>query len=161
MDMEVMNKNHELVIKYPWLKPDTEDWDETWTKLDAMPKGWREAFGEMICEEIAPYAPEDYDIFDVKEKYGMLRWYDYGGNEKIDQIIKEYEKVSAHVCVGCGCPDVPQTVHNFWIEPICRDCYNKYVNSTKSYEEVIGEEYKIDDEIRGQKIRDWWLQKHG
>lgn len=156
MDLE----NKKLVKKYPWLKPDCVDWDGTWTKLDMMPKGWREAFGEMMCEEIAQYAPEDYGVFDIKEKYGSLRWYDYNGNEDIDRIIGEYEDISAHICFVCGRPDIPQTTRDWWIEPICKDCYEKKINSTKAYEEVIGEENHIKDELRGNKIRDWWMKKH-
>ena len=51
--------NRWLCMKYPWLLPrnrwtdkEIEDYDYSWTELDAMPEGWREAFGEQMCEEI-------------------------------------------------------------------------------------------------------------
>ena len=52
-------KNKELVEKYPFLMPHNrwtdhipEDYDYSYTELDAMPDGWRKAFGERMCEEI-------------------------------------------------------------------------------------------------------------
>ena len=59
----ILNKS--LIKKYPWLIPRSRrtgkvinNYDYTWTELDAMPKGWREAFGELLCEEIQEEPPQ-------------------------------------------------------------------------------------------------------
>ena len=57
-----MNKeyNKQLVEKYPFLLPRNRwtgnvpaDYDYSYTELDAMPDGWRKAFGEQMGQEIA------------------------------------------------------------------------------------------------------------
>lgn len=57
--MNTIEYNRELIEKYPFLLPrnrwtgkPSEDFDYSYTELDAMPKGWREAFGEQLCEEL-------------------------------------------------------------------------------------------------------------
>lgn len=52
-------KNKELTKEYPWLIPRNrftgeivEDYDYSWTELDAMPKGWKEAFALKLCNEL-------------------------------------------------------------------------------------------------------------
>lgn len=76
----ILNKS--LIEKYPWLYPRYEwsgekvkDFDYTWTELDAMPDGWREAFGELLCEEIQEELEkynfaDKYSIAQIKEKFG-------------------------------------------------------------------------------------------
>ena len=57
--MENVEYNKQLIEKYSWLYPHyqwtgekVEDYDYTWTELDALSEGWRKAFGELLCEEI-------------------------------------------------------------------------------------------------------------
>lgn len=40
----------------------------------------------------------------VKEKYGTLRFYVYGGDERIDGMIRMAEAMSAVTCEQCGKP---------------------------------------------------------
>ena len=84
--------NTELVERYPflalrnaWTADIIEDYDpeRDGTYLDEMPRGWKIAFGEQMCEELRnellrwDYL-DDYRILQVKEKYGTLHWYDNG-----------------------------------------------------------------------------------
>ena len=87
--------NKQLVEKYPFLLPRnrwtgkvSKDYDYSYTELDDMPDGWRKAFGEQMCEEIKQELEEkglldQYRISQIKEKYGVLCWYDFGFTEKI------------------------------------------------------------------------------
>ena len=80
-----------------------EDYDYTYTKLDFMHEGWRNNFGIEMCEKIkkclkkARYANK-YRITEIKEKWGVLRWYDAGVPKSIldelESIIKYYEDKS-------------------------------------------------------------------
>ena len=130
-----MNKeyNKQLVEKYPFLLPRNrwtgkvpEDYDYSYTELDAMPYGWRKTFGEQMCEEIKQELEENnlldqYRISQIKEKYGELCWYDFGCTKKIlKEIIPKYEKLSTHTCIKCGKPATKVTLG--WISPYCDDC---------------------------------------
>ena len=74
---------------------------------------------------------------DYKSKYGGLRFYVSGATPKVSEIIHQYECMSEYICENCGEPDVGST--QGWIMPICRTCYAKSYNSTRSYDECVGE----------------------
>lgn len=150
-------ENQRLVERYPFLLPHNrwtdkipDDYDYSYTELDAMPEGWRIAFGEEMCEEIrneliANNYLEKYRITQIKEKYGSLRWYDFGCTEKmLREIIPKYEERSARTCMMCGKPATRITLG--WISPYCDDCVPKYRKGedafdfrTMSIEEYYGE----------------------
>lgn len=128
--------NKELIERYPFLMPRnlwtgevSDEYDYTYTKLDAMPNGWRIAFGEQMCEEIreelikADYL-DRYRIMDIKEKWGRLAWYDnYGTDRLYREIIPKYERLSEHTCIRCGRPATK--VSTAWISPWCDGCAKK------------------------------------
>lgn len=96
-----------------------------YTRLDSMPKGWKKAFGVQLCKEIKQAlldnggrkALKNYCILDIKEKYGVLHWYDANGNREIDKIIEKYEYISQHTCIVCG--KGADYLTEGWIEPYC------------------------------------------
>ena len=129
-------QNKELVDRYPFLLPHNgwtdevpEDYDYSYTELDAMPDGWRIAFGEQMCEEIRQELVKSeyldgYRIAQIKEKYGALRWYDFGGPGKIQrEIVPKYENLSTYTCIRCGKPATRISLG--WISPFCDDCVPK------------------------------------
>lgn len=135
--MNNIEYNKSLIKKYPWLYPRSEwsgerieNYDYTWTELDVMPNGWREAFGELLCEEIQEELEkynfvDEYSIAQIKEKFGGLRWYDNGvpSECKIHEIIENYSVCSEYICIFCGELDVPCT--DGWITPVCKNCIKK------------------------------------
>ena len=148
----ILNKS--LIEKYPWLYPHYEwsgekvkDFDYTWTELDAMPNGWREAFGELLCEEIQEELEKynfvnEYSIAQIKEKFGGLRWYDNGvpSKCKIHEIIENYSVCSEYICISCGELDVPYT-EDGWITPVCKKCIKKMnIKNPDGYWEQISKE---------------------
>ena len=135
--MTQMN-NKDLIKKHPYLLPrhvwtddPIEDYDYSFTLLDDMPEGWRKAFGEQMCDEITAVLKKynflnDYRVVQVKEKYGSLRWYDYGAPdgafEEINKIIHKYEVLSAKTCINCGKPATKISLG--WISPYSDECAN-------------------------------------
>lgn len=129
-------ENRNLVERFPFLLPRNrwtdevpEDYDYSYTELDAMPEGWRRAFGVQLCEEIkaelviAGYLNE-YRIAQIKEKYGSLCWYDFGATEKIlSEIVPKYERLSQRTCIKCGAPATRITTG--WISSYCDACVPK------------------------------------
>jgi len=60
----------------------------------------------------------------VKEKFGTLRFYVNGSNEKQEAIISFAESLSGKICETCGSVDgVKQT--EGWINTLCKKCLDK------------------------------------
>lgn len=105
----------------------------TYSNLDAMPKGWRKAFGIGMCKEIKAALKQDkllkrYRITQIKEKFGGLRWYDNVSTDKVQAVISKYEHLSYKTCIECGKP--AKYISKGWISPYCEDCAvdkSKYV----------------------------------
>lgn len=138
--------NKELCRKYPFLIPRNEwtgrritdgagfwpdnpdtipqyDWE--YTLLDQMPDGWRIAFGEQMCAELKAALDhagitDEYMILQIKEKFGMLCWYDNGNTSEGHEIIQKYEEISQRTCIRCGQPATMITIG--WISPFCDAC---------------------------------------
>ena len=144
---QIKMENKRLCKRYPFLIPrhiwtddiiwdvPKSDWRYTqpysWTELDCMPSGWRKAFGLQMCEEIREELIkfnylDKYRITQIKEKYGELRWYDFGApkDSKVWDIIEKYSEISTHTCICCGCP--AEIIDNRgWLEPICDSCLKR------------------------------------
>lgn len=99
----------------------------TYTELDALDAGWRKVFGIQICRELKRALLEDggrkrlkkYGIDQIKEKFGVLHWYDHGGNEETNKILAKYEYISERTCIVCG--KGADYVTRGWIEPYCKE----------------------------------------
>lgn len=109
----------------------------SYTELDAMDAGWRKAFGIQMCKEIKKELKKHkflykYRIFQIKEKWGYLHWYDSGipKDSKIYDIIHKYEQISAKTCGVCGKPATKIT--KGWIYPYCDDC----IDPGRKYTEI-------------------------
>ena len=134
--------NKELIERYPFLQP-YNIWDDkpisnsdySFTMLDEMPSGWRESFGEQLCEELRTVLIkegllEKYRIRQIKEKFGSLRWYGNFKNDSIAKILEKYEEKSKYTCIECGAPATK--ISRGWISPYCDKC----TNSRTKYEEI-------------------------
>lgn len=129
--------------KYFWYKVlswiDSEILDRilfipTYTELDAMPKGWRKAFGIQICKEIKAALKKNhylykYRIMQIKEKFGELCWYDAHAPKEVYDITNKYEALSREICIICGKPATK--ISNGWICPYCDDCFPKNLQFIK------------------------------
>lgn len=141
---QIKMNNKKLCKRYPFLIPrhrwtDKLMWDKTnkyfmpysYTELDAMPNGWRRAFGIEMCEEIRKELIkynylDKYRITQIKEKFGELRWYDFGipKNSKIWEIIDKYTELSHHTCMICGRP-AETSSDGYWLYTLCDKCKEK------------------------------------
>jgi hypothetical protein len=60
----------------------------------------------------------------IKEKFGGLRFYYYGGDRTIDGMVYLAESMSYNICETCGTTkNVGKT--SGWIYTCCKPCYNK------------------------------------
>ena len=137
-DEEVIEHNKKLIERYPFLAPRNvwtglmvSDYDFSFTELDCMPSGWRKKFGIELCEELRNELIkhdflDSYQITQIKEKYGTLRWYDAGNTEEGHKIIRKYEDLSWDICIDCGEPATKETIG--WIMPVCDKCAHERFN---------------------------------
>jgi hypothetical protein len=65
-----------------------------------------------------------FNVVQVKEKFGTLRFYADGCTEAINDLIDEYEKKSKAICELCGEKSSLITVGH-WIYNRCPDCAQK------------------------------------
>ena len=128
-----MEQKRYLIELYPWLYPYLDDNGEipndySGTLLDALPSGWGDLILDL-CAELRVLL-DKYDLVDkyrvaeAKEKWFMLRWYDYltDGSEMpqdIVDLVMRYEEQSQYVCMLCG-DDKSST------EPCCTSCMAIY-----------------------------------
>ena len=91
-----------------------------------IPEGWWTAFGKQMCDDIEAYvkklpsgARKDFEILDVKEKYGTLRIYTNWYTKEFEAIKKKYEDLSIYTCCVCGAPATK--ISTGWICPYCDD----------------------------------------
>lgn len=110
-----------------------------WIIYDDMPRGWQKAFGELLLKDLRDIlkkegSQNEYHIFQIKEKFGQLRWYD-NGSSKIQDLIGKYSYLSENVCINCGQFPVKMTSIYGWLSPYCKKCYNKIKKNHKNLEE--------------------------
>ena len=105
----------------------------TSTELDAMPTGWRKAFGIQMCKDLKKVLKKHnylykYRIIQIKEKFGMLAWYSNGSPNGCEYpIINTYEELSERTCICCGAK--AKYITRGWISPYCKKCVPKNVVS--------------------------------
>jgi hypothetical protein len=93
--------------------------------------------GKAYCQEWSPFmdlaTPIPQVIADqVKEKFGTLRFYYHGGDERIEGYVSMTEYLSASTCEDCGAfgPTVGRTTKG-WIHTACRKCAAQFEPSRK------------------------------
>lgn len=162
-----ISRNRKLHKKYSWFYK-SEDADYSFSDLDLIPPGWSKAFGEMLLEDIDKVLKEndieDFQIIDIKEKWGRLDVFTSPYTKEIDDVLSVYEDISTCTCIYCGKPDTDMT-YSGWLEPICGPCWERY--QREPYEDINHErqypKYDTDIEMfdnRMNKIRAWWKEEN-
>ena len=56
----------------------------------------------------------------MKEKFGTLRFYYYGGDDVVEGMVRMAESMTYRICEGCGCPGEERKSR--WIKVLCDKC---------------------------------------
>lgn len=95
-----------------------------WT--DCVEAGWKPIVErlEALCEH------DGVAIFQVKEKFGELRFYCAAGPDDLYAEIDKAEEQSRHTCEFCGKPGhiQPKPPRGYWLKCLCPECYDKFNN---------------------------------
>ena len=101
-------------------------------RTSAMGRGFEHGDGWFdlvwrLCEELEPLVAEyekatgsRFEVVQVKEKFGGLRFYAHGTNDAIRQRIKAAELESTKTCELCGSPG--QLFESPWLGVRCDEC---------------------------------------
>ena len=123
-----------LILKYPHIFQDVDKPMQVSCMYwgIAVGDGWFNILSN-VCEKITEHenTPEilekiknkEYDKVkaqQIKEKFGGLRFYISGGDEKIRSFIDEVEKSSWKICEECSQPG--KQTKSGWIRTLCEKC---------------------------------------
>ena len=96
--------------------------------------------GKLKPEDAVPEEDLQFVAVQVKEKFGGLRFYGVGGNDRVWGMISMAEGMSYKTCEDCGVPG--KTRKGGWIRVLCDAC-NEARNKGKT-------QHLPDDEIEGE-----------
>ena len=130
-----MKNIQDLIVKYPKIfvqhKLSMQETCMCWGIECGI--GWYELIDNLCSHlqwDIDHNGYPQIEAVQVKEKYGTLRFYINGGNDKQNGMISFAEFLSGAICEHCGSMDnVSQT--KGWIVTLCKNCMEKRNNKTK------------------------------
>ena len=103
-----------------------------WGRWIGCARGWYPIIVKLD-EQIAAIDP-DYQVMQVKEKYGTLRYYCTGDEAGvIFDLVNEAEQQSAVTCESCGAPGKMHE-RGYWLRTLCSDCASRQGYSLLSEE---------------------------
>ena len=133
MKPKVLLTEEQLVERFKFLKLDKEDKSSRPYPMFGVEcgKGWYNILWKMF-EGIEKVLKDDESIYvaQIKEKWGLLRIYIDGGNDKIDKLIERAEKKSEKVCEHCGKKGKLRKL-NGWLSTLCIKCLNDWKKEQK------------------------------
>ena len=116
--------------------------------ISEMPhKGWVSLFGAELLHDISIQIradeiknnnqESDYEITEIKEKYGSLRVYMSNYDDTMNNIIEAYSCISSRACTQCG-QMLNICITMDYILPICESClrFENIENKTKPEQHI-------------------------
>lgn len=92
-------------------------------------KGWH-----VLLDILYKNLPKETDVWDVKEKWGGLRFYVSSCDDEYYILIAAMELYSTKLCEYCGKYGETRDLRG-WIKTICDSCYEEKI------EKLINEKY--------------------
>jgi hypothetical protein len=135
--LTMSEKDMQDFLDNEWLPEDAGEYSEgllkilrripdRWGRWISCASGWYPLLVELD-EKLAQIEP-DYEIHQVKEKFGTLRYYiGTVDSEKFDQmneIIDSYERKSGITCELCGSEAEMMSI-GYWYRTLCPTCAKK------------------------------------
>lgn len=78
----------------------------------------------------------------IKEKFGLLRFYKEGGDEYCDGLISMAEEMSRHICEHCGASGINVGCTKGWIQHLCTKCAleeKRPITQNEDYQKLLNQ----------------------
>lgn len=85
--------------------------------------GWDKIISDLF-DKLDKIVDDDFEILQVKEKFGYLNVYTNYGTDEIFKLIDDAMNKSATVCENCGEPGSIR-LRNGWYSALCDKCFSK------------------------------------
>ncbi len=85
-------------------------------------EGWRLLIEKLVDDIIK--IDKKVVVSQVKEKFGTLRFYIYGGDDEVYKLINKAERKSETICETCG--KKGKTRGKGWLVTLCLPCWIKH-----------------------------------
>lgn len=94
--------------------------------LTLVGPGWKVLISELMSD--LDKSGWNGQIFQIKEKFGSLRFYAGSFSPQVTQLIEEAESKSSTICEECGSPGHIRSL-NGWLKCLCDSHYeNKSIS---------------------------------
>lgn len=110
--------------RYSFIHPDPELQNNLMAFGFECGKGWYPLIEELFDEIEKIEDKNGLEILQVKEKWGMLTIYYYGGTEEIDTFVDDACKKSTTICENCGKLGEIKCKGG-WYFTVCDDCFDE------------------------------------
>lgn len=91
--------------------------------------GWFDILYEL-SKKLSDADPECIAL-QVKEKFGLLRYYTNHATDETENLIREAERKSSETCEECGEPG--ELRKGGWLRTLCDKCGKEYLEDSTSY----------------------------
>lgn len=125
MKLEQVHEVRQSEERLEKMKPVLDRIPAVWGKYLPDP-GWDNLI--LTLDKILADIDPEYEIYQVKEKFGTLRFYAQCNNPDQDQnnlghiLIGSFESVSKYVCESCGSTDKVYARTAGWVKTLCEQC---------------------------------------
>ena len=118
-------KEKALQTRFKFLVPPKDDQTPYYVRGMECCDGWFDLLWDLF-EQIEKEldSKSEFRVSQVKEKYGGLRVYVWGGSDKVQDLISAAEKKSETICEDCGKPGKLNQVCGWWATE-CKKCLAK------------------------------------
>jgi len=117
-----MDKEKELMEKHhAFIKPEKGIQNTLMGFGFECGKGWHPIIERLFDEISKLNPPEQFEITQVKEKYGVLTVYADCSSDEVEALIDKAEAESAKTCEDCGQPGTLTKRHG-WYRTLCPSC---------------------------------------
>jgi len=113
------------------IKNNNKRFNELMEAQDMINNGYRSEVPEYLLQRIASLNngngnwPEEMEfpiVQQVKEKFGTLRIYVKGWDDRTEDLISFAENMSATICEECGNVGESRTTESGWVKTLCDPC---------------------------------------
>ncbi len=106
------------------------DWDrDLIARMNEDPEKYEKAWKDkpLYKDRISPFDPSIFQVFQVKEKFGTLRFYFSGGDLLFQGFVDAIEQMSAYICEICGQRGEARNIS--WVRTLCDEHYQEKLNA--------------------------------